>query len=490
MPFIRFITFSFLFVILLIAIVGPGDHPWFTNEVLWLAVLFAFCVWLMALKKDFFLNIMAFFFSAFFLQRIVVIYFRPDQMSYQGHLKFSSQVFGEAILFCIAISIAILIGYFLAIYRIKDIQKQKPEVINFDKLFRIRYDFEHLFKVYSFFFFVAIILEVFLMVKFKVGLNALDFNRQFAPLIRIVYIVQTLCFLPILVLTSGKFSPRVRKTAPYLVILILIRLIFFQTSKAAAISFCVIFFVCLHFCGRRVTKKYVVIGGILLVFTIFVLAPVTTILRSGIIRLVTGVSNFSGVLQMVLYYCTLTVDRLFFSFMNRMGAFDWLVGFMTVGRDAFLPWASISNDLIGILNSFLPGDLIKSSLGDMTISKLMPHILSGWALGSYPGHAENMGGIGMAYLYFGKIGGVLFFFAWSFILVKILKFNSNSIIKVLFFTSIVITFFLGGSFVTMIKNIYEGLIMFTILIFVSKIFVYDRNDSMKSRRKANNCCIQ
>jgi hypothetical protein len=307
------------------------------------------------------------------------------------------------------------------------------------------------------------------MFGLKVGVTALDFDRPFAPLLRIVQIAQVLHFLPILVLASGKFSPRIRKTAFFLFILILGRLILFTTSKAALLYLCVAFIVCLYFCGRQITQKYVIIGVILFLFTIFVLAPAVTILRAGLVGLVTGSMNLSDVFNTLVDNYMLIVDKLFFDFMNRMGVFDWLTGFMTVGRDVFLPTASVSDDLIEIINSLVPGDLIERSPDYVTVSKLMPHILRGWGLGTYPGHSENMGGAGLAYLYFGKAGGVLFFFIWSFISTKILKFSSNIIIKVLFFTSFVFNFFLGGYLVTSIKLFYEGFIMFIIIIFVSEI---------------------
>ena len=390
-------------------------------------------------------------------------------MEYQKHLIFSSQVFNEAMLFCIVISIAVLLGYFFAAYIGKDIQKHKRIVINFDRLFGLRYDFELLFKVYSLFLFASMIFEVYLMVGLNVGITALEFDRQFAPLLRIVQIVQVLHFLPILVLVSGKFSPSTRRIAFCLLILILVRLILFTTSKASLLYLCVAFIVCLYFSGRQINKKHVIIGGILFVFTIFVMAPVAMISRAALIGLVTGSMNFSYVFHMFVDSYTIVFDRLFFSFMSRMGVFDWLTGFMTVGRNSFLPMASVSNDLIRIINSLVPGDLIERSPDSVTISKLMPHILRGWALGSYPGHSENMGGAGFAYLYFDKTGGTLFFLIWSFILAKILNSSTNVIIKVLFFIYFVFHFFLGGDLATSIRLFYDGLIMFIIIIVVSEI---------------------
>jgi len=307
------------------------------------------------------------------------------------------------------------------------------------------------------------------MIGLKVGITALDFDRQFAPLLRITQIVQVLHFLPILVLVSGKFRPGIRKTAFFLLILILVRLVLFTASKAALLYLCVTFFVCLYSCGRQIAKKYVIISVILFLFTIFVLAPAVTILRAGLIGLVTGSMNFSDLFHMLVDSYTLIVDKLFFDFINRMGVFDWLTGFMTVGRDAFLPSASISNDLIEIINSLVPGDLIDRSPDYETVSKIMPNVLRGWTLGTYPGHSENMGGAGLAYLYFGKAYGVLFFFICALISTILLKSNSNIIIKVLFFTSFVFNFFLGGYLVTSIRMFYEGLMILIVIVFVSEI---------------------
>jgi hypothetical protein len=469
MPFTRFTTSCFLVVIFLIAIVGPEDHPWFTNETLWFAVLFAFFVWLMSLKRDFFLDVVAILFAAFFLQRIVVIYFRPDQMSYQSHLTFSSQVFDEAIMFCIAIVIAILVGYFIATYRGKKVQKQKKTVINFDRIFGVRFNFEQFFKVYSFFLFGAVIIQLFLMFKFGVGVTALEFSRFYAPILRLTQIVISLSVFPMLVVASGKFSSKTQNTAICLVILLLIVAIFFKTSKGAFLSLLVMFLVCLHFSGRRIRKKHAIIGGILFVFTIFVLAPGVTILRAGLKGLVTKSCNFNDVLLMLVDNYSLVVDKLFFSFMNRLGGFDWLTGFMTVGRDVFLKSASLSGDVIGIINSLIPGDLIERPPDYVTTSKLMPHILRGWSLGCYPGHGGNMGGLGMAYLYFGQIGGALFFLLWSFISVKIVNSNINIIVKVLFFQLFVIVFFLGGGLETPIRHFYEAVIVLILVYFVVQI---------------------
>lgn len=469
MPFTRFTTSCFLVVIFLIAIVGPEDHPWFTNETLWFAVLFAFFVWLMSLKRDFFLDVVAILFAAFFLQRIVVIYFRPDQMYYQSHLTFSSQVFDEAILFCIAIIIAILIGYFIATYTGKKVQKQKKTVINFDRILGVRFNFEQFFKVYSFFLFGALIMQLFLMFKFGVGVTALEFSRYYAPILRLTQIVISLSVLPILVVVSGKFSSKTRKLAICLVILLLIYAMFFRASKGALLSFCVTFFVCTHFCGRRISIKYIIAGGVLVLFTIFVFAPLVTILRSGWVSLLTGQTNFGDILCSMMDNYQLIADELFFKFLYRLGGFDWLTGFMTVGRNAFSSSASFSNDVISIINSLIPGDLIKRPPDYMTTSKLMPHILKGWTLGTYPGHGENMGGAGMAYLYFGAVGGALFFFIWSFISVKILNSNTNVIIKVLFFQLFIFNFFMGGGLAVPIKYFYEAVIVLILVYFVVQI---------------------
>lgn len=468
MPYTRFINLCFLLVTFMMAIAGGGSHPWFTNEVLWLAVLFAFFVWLMSLVKNFFLDIIAIFFDIFFLQRIIVIYFSPEEMSYQSYLVFSSQNFTEAILFCIGISMAILLGYFFAVFLKRDTQKQNQMSINFDKFFGVKYDFEHLFRIYALFFYASIIFEIFLMGKLNVGVIGLDFDRQFAPLMRILHLVYALYFLQILVLTSGKFSPGTRKTALNMVIIFLMKLIFLNTSKAAVIFLCVIFFVCQYYCGKRITRKYVVIGCILLVFTIVIVAPVTMILRSGVRGLAEGSSDFAYMTQMVINNYSLALGDLFFSFTNRLGAFDWLVGFMTAGREAFMPVANIYYDMVNIINTLVPGDLIPNLYENMPVSKLIPHVLRGLPLGSYPGHSENMAGAGMAYLYFGTAGGCIFLFVWSFISSKILMSVDNIIIKLLFFDTFVVNFFLGGDLTTSFTVFYEGLIMFVILIFISR----------------------
>ena len=131
---------------------------------------------------------------------------------------------------------------------------------------------------------------------------------------------------------------------------------------------------------------------------------------------------------------------------------------MTVGREAFPHWVSPRGDLVQILNSFVPGDLIEVR-GWVPVEALIPIMLRGYpSVESLTGHREIMGIAWMAYLYFGLVLGALFFFVWSFVSTKMLRSGLNIVLKILYFYVFVIVLFAGGGFTTPVLHFYEALV--------------------------------
>ena len=117
MPYIRS-----LFAALLILSIGlalfADDHPYFGPTTFWyLAGLIAvlFC---MAATQEFFLQFVALLFAAYFVQRVIVLYFLPGEFTYSRTMLPTSEVVSSALLFVTLCAAAMLLGWWLARVRL------------------------------------------------------------------------------------------------------------------------------------------------------------------------------------------------------------------------------------------------------------------------------------------------------------------------------------------------------------------------------------
>jgi hypothetical protein len=127
--------------------------------------------------------------------------------------------------------------------------------------------------------------------------------------------------------------------------------------------------------------------------------------------------------------------------------------------------------MVQIINSLVPGDIIDTST-HISIRHLIPIILRGYSecnIGTWGGHGESLGIVGMAYVYFGLLGGPLFFLIWSFFSLKIIYSRLGTIIKLLYFECFVISIMLGGYLVSGVKLFYEGILMVALIFMLAKI---------------------
>lgn len=159
------------------------------------------------------------------------------------------------------------------------------------------------------------------------------------------------------------------------------------------------------------------------------------------------------------------------AFSQRMGGFDWLAGIMNVGRDSFYPSANLWIDLRALINSFIPGGIINPADDYVEISKLLPHLLRGSGLDiRLGGHGELMGGLGMAYIYFGELFGPLFFFFWVWGCIAFIKSSMHVVVKMFMIHFFLLVTFIGGGFSTMffhMANIFYLSLLLYVLDLVS-----------------------
>jgi hypothetical protein len=83
MPYVRILTFAFIVVFVGLAIIFNPAQPYLQEQTLWYACILALLVFFMKATRDFFMQFVAVLFAAYYLQRLIVIYFLPKEFAYQ-----------------------------------------------------------------------------------------------------------------------------------------------------------------------------------------------------------------------------------------------------------------------------------------------------------------------------------------------------------------------------------------------------------------------
>jgi predicted small integral membrane protein len=283
---------------------------------------------------------------------------------------------------------------------------------------------------------------------------------------RIANIGQSTGFIFPLALFMLDRRDRVWKLAFYATI-IMFGLGFLIASKSALMTPILILIIACHLARGYIPKKFIRWGVVAFLVTIFVFAPMITAVRSLLINW-----TLSGEVGAVAFDST----KAFLKMSFRLGGLDWLAGFMTVGRESFPWWVSGYGEVIELVNTLVPGELIPIE-GWVSVAHIIPHLTRGLSLEalSVGGHGELLGGVGMAFVYYGFWGGPLFFVVWSAITTVVLVSRIHVLFKGLYLYYFVIVFLLGGGFLTAGKTLMEAAIVLTIITSYYVVIVRKRS---------------
>jgi len=470
MPYIRSIAFIFFVIILFLAFFSFSQPYGFTSEFLWWAFFLSLILVLMSFFKNFFLDLVVLLMELFFIQRIIVLNFWPEEMLYSKWLIVSSEDYMTSIIFITSCMGAVFIGFFGANLLLGKKNNQENNE-NFDNvnLFIGKISFESLFKNYALLYITMQIMQLFLLLFTGIGVKGYDFDMSWTIFYRIITFFDNTWFLAFIVLLKKDFPPTINRLAKYSVV-IFILLLFLKTAKGALVSVFLTFIISTYFVKHEIPKKYFGYGFLIVLFVSLVYYPLMLIIRIGVVgylyegaKIVESIGEELKILNFQVFSSVL-------KFSLRLSEFDWLVAFVNVGREAFPDYIGLKVEIFDIINTFfLPNYKPIDTSGYIVMSKLMPMVFYGASIEQLTGHGENMGIAGMAYLYFGFIGGIVFFFLWSLISIKLLQSKLNIIWKILFCQSLVIIFFVGGSFTTLVKTCYEGYLGLVIVYSILKM---------------------
>lgn len=459
-PFTRITTFIFFIALLLCSVyagLALNPHPFMGFEVMLLAALSASLIFVVSLFRRFVTDLIAILWTGYVTQRIIVIYIWPKEIDYQEWLVFDNETMLRVMVFTFLSALALTLGAFFALSRkrktsfphLSQFGNRSENIIQPINLYGKTVTFDQLTVIASWMIIVGFFLRSYVMFSEGIGFVGQTYDRESAVLLRLSVMSSSLGF--IVFLSSVIYWSRIRHYKTILIALFVTMLvpIFIVPSKAALMGFVLSITSSFYFGKGFVPKKIIVYGLFAVLFTGLLYFSLAEQLRSILLGYQSEMSTFS--LNFIL---TSSADTLF-GFSQRMGAFDWFAGIMKVGRDAFYPSANLWIDLQALVNTLVPGDLISPSDDFIDISKLLPILLRGYGDTFYiglGGHGELIGGLGMAYIYFGELAGPLFFFFWVWGCIAIVNSRMHAIVKLFMINFFLVTTFVGGGFSSMFEH--------------------------------------
>lgn len=483
-PFTRITTFIF-FVATLICTADAGvalkPHPYMSFEVMLWATLSVFLIFSISLFRSFVTDLIAILWTGFVTQRFIVLYIWPKETYYPEWIVFDTDTMLRVMIFVFLSALSLALGAFFALSHKRKIYPRQLSHIATDavntlqpiNLYGKSIAFEKLAVVTSWMIIVAVFFKLYFMLSLGIGFMGQPYERESAVLFRLINMPSSLFFIVVIAVVMLWKRLRQYKTVLVALFLTMAVNIFMAPSKAALITLALFFIISFYLCKGFIPKKIAIYGLLAFFFTSTIYAAFAEQLRSIWLDSISGMPTPQAEFIYVSSFDTL------FNFSKRMGAFDWLASIMKVGREAFYPSANLWLDMQGLINSFVPGDIIEPSADYIDISKRLPQLLRGWS-GSYTGlggHGENLGVFGMAYVYFGEFVGPVFFFFWVWGCIAADNSTMHVTVKMFIIQLFLLTVFTGGGFSPLFEHavniFYLSLLIYILLCFGSKTFVFN-----------------
>ena len=465
MPFSRYIAAGFLIIFILLATLDSGQNIWFSNNTLWLTVLLISILFIMSFMGIFLLDLIIMLTEACFLQRIIILYFFPEVLfdnKYSG-IYFQRDEFFQAILFLVYLHIGILIGTILSKRLYSKIENNSNDItiFNFNNLFNT------FFHYYATIYIPLLLWHILMILWFGVGVTGIEMVVGWEIIYRLTTFIDSIWFVAIVAILTKETSGNNKKLAIIILLLIVLTNIL-GTSKGFFPVLAIMIVICCHCLNKNISNKIYLFGMVAVILIGIIWFNVMGNLRIAVLEYTSkGAIDFS----LSDFFKESFLDNIF-SVSLRLGQLDWLVSFISVGREAFPSYVSIIGDMKSIIDSFVPYDLvpggIMGSKDNISIAKLIPSILKKWQLKSMVGHGENLGLFGMIYIYFGWEYSYIFILTWVFITFMVTSSQISSILKILYYQQVILVLYTGGSLITVIKHLYQGLIIYVgiYLIFI------------------------
>lgn len=389
-------------------------HVIFTAEALLLFFLASVVCTALAASNQLTAQMAALFVNLFFLHRIPILYFSPELLDYPIYLGDSQKII-EAAAFDFLLCVAFLglgisfVGLFRNYNPQHRNQMRRALITDPVRLLSLRADWGTLVRVSVPICLVLLIIQGFSLIYLDIGITgAVGSSNEFNTLLAITEMAKFI--LPVAIIgylistESGDLLLKKRsKTLLFLIILSLILI----ASRGAFFFMAISFYVGMRFLGLKNQNKYIRLIFILLLLSVITF-PLITYSR----------------------YLLLDIDVPLLHFFNHFAFFRDISARLGAGVESYFLWFKYLSDgpqeklpelytlVFDAVNSLVPGEIINYDAG-INYTKLQTYIgrpdQVGYQSVAYleqvGGHGETPGTYGMAFILFGSLSFISFFFA-------------------------------------------------------------------------------
>ncbi len=451
-----------LFVILLDAAFETAPHPLYSGESIAYALLASLLVFLLSFKSSIVLRLFCVTLSAFYTQRLITIYWAPDQLDYDSYVRFTHADIEASTGYYLLCILAIFFGAVIG-----ELISEKPTVSSDPGLskpnplityFGFTVPFERLTRLVLLFI-VPLLIAKLAALSIGIGLTGIIYDPTETSLMWFLNTGDALSPFVIFSLIYFRKNDNNLVLGKWAFALIIISGLL-TSSKGFVLSLVLSWYLICSLLGRQLPKGFFLFVVIITIFSIFIFFPLMTIVRGLLISEAFSVDSdyFTNLLGTLL------------SFLGRLGGFDWLNLWVSVPSNLIPPNASPISEAISIVNRLVPGEIIAQP-DAIDLSKLQVQLGRGFGeLVELGGHAENMGGAATAYIFFGPLGGLIYFVVLTAALIVVERSAMHAMHKYIIILFYLIIFIIGGGYALMHGSLFWFLMFTTFLVIIIRFW--------------------
>lgn len=441
------------------SILAEAVHPLYSGISLVMAILAAIVVFLISAMPSIVPQITSALLSAFYAQRIVVTYFAPDSLDYHEYNNFTLDQLNYSIAFYLISVLSIFCGFVLARLTIRTASPLSDE-IKFNRYKNINYFYYRVdFRGFARISIYAAIMLAFITIYYGlqgVGIAGATYESDAFVEMRFAGLYNVYIGLILFCVIFYQKDDLIYRWAIFAFVLIF-AISLLNGGKGFLMSLILAALLNYRLLDKPVSPKFIYLVIFIVIFSIVIFFPLMTSVRGYVLS---GFDTFD-------FFGDYDLTKSLKLFSSRLGGFDWMNLWISIPA-TMIPASntSVITEFAILINSLVPGEIIEVP-ELVQLSKLM--VVYGRGYGDIlelGGHAENVGGLGTAFIYFGFFGAQIYLFLISLFLGRVEVSNLHSFHKQLIINNSLILFLVGGGFVLIQGTIFTALVIYALQAFI------------------------
>ncbi len=389
------------FLILVTHITGLTTNPYYSTASVFSFFLSVIFVYFIALQNSPASFLLSFTLTTAFSQRFIVTYFYPENIDFINHVQFTNAEIEYSIFFYTACVggglLGLVIGNFLPKVKTgKNEHSQFAGYAEYIQFFVFKLKSVRFLKIVVIFYLLLVLVKVLVISITGIGLTGAMHEADqslFHWLSSRSGIVSGYAFFSVLLLKQ--YDNKTRFTKFFFFFYAAENIL--MASRSFALSIIQGLTVSFYLLKKRIKKKYIIIAGVAVLFSVTVYYTALTVLRG---YLLTGEIYFSN-------------ESTFLTVSRGFSQLDPLLLWVDMPSKLYEGSVGLWADLKLFINSFAIGDIIPDP-NRINLGKLMVQYgrQDDFDIFALAGHAENPGAFATTYMYLGFFGGTIY---WIFL---------------------------------------------------------------------------